>query len=159
LREEREEMHKFISEQLRKGYIRLSKSPQMAPMLFIEKKNSKKQMVQNYRYLNEWTVKNNYPLPLILNIVEDIGIKKVFTTLERLFKPTVMFFGLTNSLATFQTMMNKILQNLINTGKMASFIDDVIVGTKTKEGHDEVVEEVVRRLAENNLYIKPEKYK
>ena len=56
-------------------------------------------------------------------------------------------------------MMNEILWNLINTGEMASFIDDIIVGTKEKKEHDEVVEEVVKRLAENNLYVKPEKYK
>ena len=56
-------------------------------------------------------------------------------------------------------MMNEILWDLINTGKVASFIDDVIVETEEKEEHDEVVEEVVRRLAENNLYIKLGKYK
>jgi len=50
--------------------------------VFIEKKNSKKRMVQDYRYLNEWTIKNNYPLPLILDIVENIGIKKVFTKMD-----------------------------------------------------------------------------
>ena len=55
--------------------------------------------------------------------------------------------------------MNKILQDLINTGKVASFIDNVIVGTKEEKGHDEIVEEVVKRLAENNLYVKLEKYK
>ena len=55
----------------------------------------------------------------------------------------------------FQTMINKILQNLINTGKVASFIDNVIVGTEMEEGHDELVEEVVRRLVENDLYVKP----
>ena len=71
----------------------------------------------------------------------------------------VMFFGLTNSLAMFQTMMNKILQDLINTGKVASFIDNIIIGTETEEEHDELVEEIVRRLAENDLYIKPEKCK
>ena len=70
-----------------------------------------------------------------------------------------MFFGLTNSLAMFQTMMNKILQDLINTGKVASFIDNIIIGTETEEEHDELVEEIVRRLAENDLYIKPEKCK
>jgi len=48
---------------------------------------------------------------------------------------------------------------LINTGEVASFIDDVIVGTKEEEGHDEIVKEVVTRLTENNLYVKPEKYK
>jgi len=55
--------------------------------------------------------------------------------------------------------MNKILRNLINTGKIVSFIGDVIVGTKTEEEHDEIVEEMVRRLAENDLYVKPEKFK
>jgi len=70
-----------------------------------------------------------------------------------------MFFGLTNSPVTFQTMMNKILQDLINTGKMASFIDNVIIRMETKEKHDEIVEKVVKRLAENNLYVKLEKYK
>jgi len=70
-----------------------------------------------------------------------------------------MFFGLTNSLATFQTMMNKILWDLINTGKVTSFIDDVIVGTKTEEGHNKIVEEVVRRLVKNYLYVKLEKYR
>jgi len=82
-----------------------------------------------------------------------------FTIPEKLFKLMVMFFGLTNSQATFQIMMNKILQNLINTGKVVSFIDDMIIGTKGKEGHDKLVEEVVRRLAENDLYIKLKKYK
>ena len=81
-REERKEIHKFISEQLRKEYIRLLKSPQTAPVFFVRKKDGKKCMVQDYRYLNEQTVKNNYPLPLILNIVENIGMKKVFTKID-----------------------------------------------------------------------------
>ena len=83
----------------------------------------------------------------------------VFTTPERLFKPTVMFFGLTNLPATFQTIMNEILQDLINIGKVASFIDNIIIGSKIEEGHDELVEKIVRRLAENDLYMKSEKYK
>jgi len=69
LRKEREKICEFISEQLRKGYIRLSKSPQIAPVFFVGKKDSKKQMVHDYRYLNEWTIKNNYPLSLISDIV------------------------------------------------------------------------------------------
>jgi len=64
-----------------------------------------------------------------------------------------------NSSATFQTIMNKILQDLINTGKVVSFIDDVIIGMETEEEHDEIVEEVVRRLVENDLYVKLEKCK
>ena len=69
-----------------------------------------------------------------------------------------MFFGLTNSPATFQAIMNELLRDLINTGKVVAFIDDVIVGMEEKKEHDEIVE-VVKRLAENDLYIKPEKYK
>jgi len=83
----------------------------------------------------------------------------VFTTPEGSFEPTVMFFGLTNSPVTFQTIMNEILYSLINTRKVASFIDNVIIGTEMEEGHDELVEEVVKRLAENNLYVKLEKCK
>jgi len=81
-REERKEIHKFISKKLRKGYIRPSKSPQIALVFFVEKKDRKKHMVQDYRYLNEWTIKNNYPLPLILDIVKNIGTKKVFTKID-----------------------------------------------------------------------------
>jgi len=74
------------------------------------------------------------------------------------FKPTVMFFGMTNSLATFQAIMNKILRDLINEGKVTAFVDDVLVRTETEIGHDEIVNEVLRRLEENNLYVKLEKY-
>jgi len=74
-----------------------------------------------------------------------------------LFEPTIMFFGITNLLATFQAMMNKILRDLVNKGKVATFVDNVLVGTETKKRHDEIVEEVLRRLEENNLYIKLEK--
>jgi len=70
-----------------------------------------------------------------------------------------MFFGLTNSPATFQVMMNKLLRDLINTGKVAAFIDNVIVGMETEEGHDEIVAEIIKRLEENVLYVKPEKCK
>ena len=59
----------------------------------------------------------------------------------------------------FQTMINEILQNLINTREVASFIDYIIVKTEKEEGYDKVVKEVVKRLAENDLYVKPEKYK
>jgi len=82
LREEREEIHEFISKKLRKGYIRPSKSPQTVSVFFVGKKNSNKRMVQDYRYLNKWTIKNNYPLPLISDIIENIGIKKVFTKMD-----------------------------------------------------------------------------
>jgi len=77
--------------------------------------------------------------------------KVVFTTPERLFELTVMFFRLMNSLETFQTMMNEILQDLINTGKVVSFIDNVIIEIEMVE--------VVKRLVKNDLYVKPEKCK
>ena len=71
----------------------------------------------------------------------------------------MIFFGLTNLPAIFQAMMNKLLRDLINTGKVAVFINNIIVGTEIEEGHDEIVAEVIRRLEENNLYMKPEKCK
>jgi len=69
-----------------------------------------------------------------------------------------MFFGLTNSSVTFQVMMNELFRDLINTGKVAAFIDDVIVGTEDKERHDKLVVEIIKRLEENDLYMKPEKW-
>jgi len=120
---------------------------------------------------------------LISDILENIGTKKLFTKMnlrwgynnmrikkgdewkavftmpEGLFEPTVMFFGLTNSPAIFQAMMNELLRDLINMGKVAVFIDNVIVGTESKERHDELVAEVIKRLEENDLYVKPEKCK
>ena len=182
-REKREEVREFVKEQLRKGYIRPSKLPQTAPVFFVGKKNGKKQMVQDYQYLNEWTVKNNYPLPLISDVLENIGTKKVFTkmdlrwgynnvrikegdewkdtfiTPEESFEPTVIFFGLTNLLATFQAMINELLRDLINIEKVTAFIDDIIVGKESEERHNELVAEIVKRLEENDLYVKPEKCK
>ena len=68
-----------------------------------------------------------------------------------------MFFGMTNSPAIFQMMMNKILRDMINEGKVAAFVDNVLVGTEIEEGHDKIVEKVLKRLEENDLYVKPEK--
>ena len=79
--------------------------------------------------------------------------------LEGSFEHMVMFFGLTNSPAMFQAMMNELLRDLINTGKMVVFINNIIVGMEIEDGHDEIVEEVIRRLEENNLYVKLEKCK
>jgi len=76
---------------------------------------------------------------------------------EGSFEPTVIFFGLTNSLAMFQVRMNDLLRDLVVEGKVVVFIDDVIVVTEIEEGHDKIVEEVLRRLEENDLFVKPEK--
>jgi len=77
---------------------------------------------------------------------------------EGSFEPTVMFFGLTNSSITFQMMMNNLLRDLVVEEKVAVFIDDVMIATETEKGHDEIVEEVLQRLEENDLFVKPEKY-
>jgi len=122
-----------------------------------------------------------YPLPLISDIIKNIRTKKVFmkmnlrwgynnvrikegdewkvafTILEGLFEWTVMFFGLTNSLVIFQTIINKLLRDLINTGKVGNFINDIMVGTESEEGYDELVKEILRRLEENDLYVKQKK--
>ena len=70
-----------------------------------------------------------------------------------------MYFRLTNSPVTFQTMMNDLFRDLINQGDTATFIDDILVAMDTEEGHNKLVEKVLKRLEENNLFVKPEKYK
>jgi len=70
-----------------------------------------------------------------------------------------MYFGLTNSPTIFQTMMNDLFCDLINQGDIATFIDNILVATDTEERHDELVEEMLKRLEENNLFVKPEKHK
>ena len=170
-----------MESQLKKGYIRPSKSLQTLLVLFIPKKDKKRRIVQDYRYVNKGTIKNSYPLPLISELIDSMGTKKVFTKMDlrwgynnvRIkkgdkwkaaftmhlgsFEPTVMYFGHTNSPATFQAMMNDLLRDMVNKGDIATFIDDVLVATETEEGQDKIVEEVLRRLEENDLYVKLEK--
>ena len=126
-------------------------------------------------------VKNNYLLLLISDLIDSIGKKKVFMKInlwwgynnvrikkedewktafsmpEGLFEPIVMFFGLTNSPVTFQAMINNLLRDLVVEEKVVVFIDDVMIVTETEEGHNKIVEEVLRRLEENDLFVKPEK--
>ena len=73
------------------------------------------------------------------------------------FEPTVMYFGLTNLPVTFQAMMNDLFRDMINKGDIAIFIDDILVVIEMKEGHNDIVEKVLKQLEENNLYVKPEK--
>ena len=138
-------------------------------------------MVQDYRYLNKDMVKDNYPLPLISDLIDTMGTRKVFTKIDLqwrynnvwikegdeqkavfiihlgVYEPTIMFFGLTNLLAAFQAIMNNILRDLIDTGDVVAFMDDVLVGTENEKKHNEVVEKILRRMEVNNLYLKPEK--
>ena len=76
---------------------------------------------------------------------------------EGSFEPIVMFFGLTNLLATFQVMMNDLLRDLVVEKKIVVFIDDVMIATETEEGHNKIVEKVLRRLEENDLFVKLDK--
>ena len=179
---EREEVQNFIEDQLRKGYIRPLKSPQTSLVFFVSKKDRGKRMVMDYCNLNDQTVKNNYLLLLITDLIDNMESKQVFTKIDlwwgfnnvRIkeedkwkevfmahmgsFKPTVMFFGMTNLPAIFQTMMNKILRDMINKGKVVAFVDDVLVEMEIEERYDEIIEEVLRRLEKNDLYVKLEKY-
>ena len=82
LREEKEEVREFVEEQLRKGYIRPLKLLQTSPVFFVGKKDRKKRIVQDYQYLNKEIVKNNYPLPLILDLIDTMGTRKIFTKID-----------------------------------------------------------------------------
>ena len=126
-------------------------------------------------------VKNNYPLPLIAQLVDELQgamlftkmdlrwgynnvhikendeWKAAFTCFRRSFKPLVMYFGLCNSPATFQVMMNEIFANMDDV--VVVYIDDLMIFTKTENQaeHNKIVLEVLRRLEENDLFVKPEK--
>ena len=80
-----------------------------------------------------------------------------FTTHVGPYELVVIFFGMTNLPATFQDIMNEILRDLINEGKVVAFVNNMLIGTETKNGYDKIVEEVLKKLEENNLYMKPEK--
>ncbi|VDC06330.1 unnamed protein product, partial [Peniophora sp. CBMAI 1063] len=178
---EQDELRKFIEENLTSGRIRPSKSPMASPFFFIKKKDGSLRPVQDYRKLNEMTVKNCYPLPLIQELLDKLKGARYFTKLDvrwgynnvrikegdewkaafrtnmGLFEPTVMFFGLTNSPATFQAMMNELFRDLIHEGVVVVYLDDILIFTKTLEEHRRVTREVLRILRENKLYLKPEK--
>ena len=94
----------------------------------------------------------------------NVGIKKgdkwkiAFSMPESIFKLMVMFIGLTNSLATFQVVMNNLLRDIIEAEDITISIDNVMVRTETEKEYDNTVEELLRRIAENDLFVKPEKY-
>ena len=94
-----------------------------------------------------------------IRIKEEDEWKVAFTTHIGAYEPTVMYFGLKNSPTTFQAMINDLFWDLINKGDTATFIDDILVATDTKEGHDKLVKEVLKRLEKNDLFVKLERYK
>jgi len=134
-----------------------------APVFFIKKKDSSLWLVQDYQALNSMMVKNKYPLPLISKLISQLYGAKYFTKLDvcwgfnnvcikprdewkaafqtnrDLFEPLVMFFGMTNSPAIFQTMMNDIFQDLIAEGIMVVYLDDILIFTKIEEEHTKAI--------------------
>jgi hypothetical protein len=180
---EQTEMDTFLEEALATGHIRQSKSPLRAPVFFIKKKDGKLRFVQDYQALNAITRKNWYPLPLINDLIhqlkdvryftkldvhwgynnictrEDDEWKATFRTNRGLFEPLVMYFGLTNSLANFQMMMNEIFQDLITKGVVSVYLDDILIFTNLLEEHRRITCLVLDRMREHKLYLWPEKYK
>jgi len=178
---EQAELDAFLEENLHTGHIRSSKSPIAAPVFFIKKKNGSLWLVQDYRILNAVTVKNRYSLPLISELASQLCGARYFTELDvrwgfnniriksedewkvafhtnhSLFEPLVMFFGMTNSPATFQTMMNNIFRTLIAKEIIVVYLDDILIFTKTEEEHEQAVQRVLEVLAEYKLFLCPEK--
>ena len=181
--QEQIEMEKFLAKKLEKGYIQPSKSPMASPFFFVEKKDGKLWLTQDYQYLNEWTIKNAYPLPLISDIINKLQGSKYFTKLDiqwgynnvqikegdewkaafktnkGLFEFTVMFFEMCNSSATFQNMMDHTFSDLIAQGFCMVYMDDILIHPDNKEDLEWYTKMVLQRLQENNIYLKPKKCK
>jgi hypothetical protein len=176
-------MNEFIDENLRKGYIRPSKSPMASPFFFVGKKDGRLRPCQDYRYLNSGTVKHAYPLPLISEMVDQVKgwthftkldlrsgynnvrikegdqWKAAFKTKRGLFEPTVMFFGLCNSPATFQSMMNDIFRDYVDEGWLHIYMDDLLLCGQSSKDIQRKTLRIVQRLKENDLFLKLEKCK
>jgi hypothetical protein len=181
---EQTKLDEFLEENLRKGYIRPSKSPMASPFFFVSKKDSDAlRPCQDYRYLNDGMVKNVYPLPLVSDLLDKLKGANIFTKLDirwgyhnirikegdewkgafktnkGLFEPTVMFFGLCNSPATFQAMMNNIFRDMLNEGWLIIYMDDILIYSSDPEEHRKRTLRILARLRENDLFLKAEKCK
>lgn len=162
-------MNEFLDDNLRKGYIRPSTSPMASPFFFVGKKDGSLRPCQDYHYLNDWPVKNNYPLPLITELIDKLKGAKVFSKLDLrsgynnvwikdgdqwkaafktsrgLFEPTVMFFGLCNSPAIFQMMMNDLFKDMIDEGWLVIYMDDMLIFSKDMKSHREQIKRVLQK--------------
>jgi len=186
-RVEDEAVQKFIKDELKKGYICKSKSPYASSFFFVHKKDGKMRLVQDYRKINTITVRNQYPLLLIANLIRDLSNTHIYTKLDvrwgynnvrihegdeqkaafktryGLFEPTVMYFGLTNLPATFQTMMNYIYRNVILKHEplrttIHVYMDDIGIATHTNlEDHRQAVHDILKVTQLHDLYFKLEK--
>jgi hypothetical protein len=180
-RSEQDELDVFLDEHLSSGRIRPSKSPIASPFFFIKKKDGSLHPVQDYRRLNDMTIKNRYPLPLVSELMDKLKGAKYFTKLDirwgynnvrlkegdehkaafitnrGLFEPLVMFFGLTNSPATFQNMMNDVFRELLATGKVVVYMDDILIFSDDLSELRLLTRRVLDVLQEHKLCLKPEK--
>ncbi len=179
---QQEALDEFLHKHLKKGYIHRSNSPYVSPFFFIKKKDGKLRPVQDYRNLNKLTVPNMYPLPLITKLINKLVKKQWFTkfdirwgynnvrfkkgdewkaafkTNRGLFEPMVMYFGLTNSSATFQTMMDEIFKEELAKGDIFIYMDDILIATEGDlHTHKQVVAHILFMLMSNNLFLKSEK--
>jgi hypothetical protein len=178
---ERKAMKEWLDENLKGGKIRPSTSSYASPCFFVPKPDGGLRMVIDYRKLNEWTIKNRYPLPRIHDLMDHLTKAKIyskldvrwgfnnirvrdedvsklaFTTPYGLFEPLVMQFGLANAPATFQNMMNDVLKEEMETGKVAVYVDDILIFTEELTEHREMVRRVLAKMAQHGLYAKPEK--
>ena len=176
--EEQSELDKWIKENLEKGYIWPSQSPMASPFFYVKKKDGQLRPCQKYRYLNDWTIKNAYPLPLISKLTDKLAGAKYFTKLDvrwgynniwikdedqwkaafktnkGLFKPTVMFFGMCNSPATFQSMMDSIFEDLIERCIVIIYMDNIFLFAKNPQDLETNTKKILQRLWENDLFLK-----
>uniref|UniRef100_A0A1A8D4D5 Gypsy retrotransposon integrase-like protein 1 n=1 Tax=Nothobranchius kadleci TaxID=1051664 RepID=A0A1A8D4D5_NOTKA len=179
-RPERECMEKYISESLSAGIIRPSTSPLGAGFFFVTKKDGTLRPCIDYRGLNQITVRNKYPLPLLSSTFEPVQDASIFTKLDlrnayhlvRIkegdewktafktpvghFEYLVMPFGLTNAPAVFQSLVNSVLADFVNKF-VTVYLDDILIFSRTPEEHSKHVRAVLHRLLENRLYVKAEK--
>jgi hypothetical protein len=173
-------LKEYIDEMLAKGFIRPSKSPCGAPIFFVKKKDGSLRPCVDYRELNEMTVKNRYPLPLISELLDRLGDAKVFTKIDlrgaynlvRMkpshewktafrsrfghFEYLVMPFGLTNAPAIFQAMMNDIFRQELDQF-VVIYLDDILIYSQDITSHINHINTVLSKLRKFNLYAKLEK--
>ena len=154
-----------------------------SPFFFVNKKDGKLWPCQDYWYLNDWTIKNSYPLPLISEIMDKLKGTKYFTKLDvhwgynniwirkgdewkaafktnkGLFELTIMFFGMCNSPATFQAMMGNIFVTMIKGKLVIVYMDNILIFTGTKEELTQITRMVLEKLWGNNSFLKAKKCK
>ena len=177
---EKEAMHNYISDSLASGTIRPSSSPVAAGFFFVAKKDGSLRPCIDYRHLNDITVKNRYPLPLLSSTFEPLSQATIFSKLDlrnayhlvRIregdqwktafnthlghFEYLVMPFGLTNAPVVFQALVNDILRDMINKFVVV-YLDDILVFSRSESEHTQHVRTVLQRLLENKLFVKAEK--